>query len=221
MYKRTSLTVLLILFFSTLLIGQDVPESKRRQEDDRKKERTERQTRAPSDTTGRKTDEVDDFAKAEKDTSKLIPVKSNLYWYNLDDRLSLKSDTSLFSIFDSADEKKLIYKDISDFFYKSPLWFDFDLAEVGRPSYIGTTNLYPHQTTFYYNNILMNDYLQGMYNTQFIPVNNTQAAETDHVRANRRNYAIGSSSGIAVTSTSAQFQEPWTQILYKQGSSWL
>jgi hypothetical protein len=219
LYSRTAVIVFLILLGSALVIGQDVPEIKKRQEEERKKEKPERKSTAPADTTGRKRSEAaGDFAKAEKDTSKLIPVKSNLYWYDLENHLSLKSDTSRFTIYQSADEKRLIYKDMSDIFADQLLWTDFDLAEAGRPGYISSTNLYPHQTNFYYNNILMNESVQGMFNTQFIPVNNTQAIEVDQVRGNRRNFAAGGAAEIDVTSSSEQFQEPWTKILYKQGS---
>jgi len=219
LHTKTSLIVFLILLFSALALAQDVPDIKRRQEDDRRKKRQERTKQTPADTTGRGPARAgEEFAKAEKDTTKLIPVESGLYWYDIENHLSQKTDTSRFSIFQLTDEKGLVYKDMTDILNDQPLWLDFDLAEAGRMAYISTTNLYPHQLSFYYNNILMNDFMQGMFNAQFMPLNYIQTAETDLNQGNIRNYAIGNSSQINVTSNSEQFQEPWTKILYKQGS---
>ena len=121
---------------------------------------------------------------AARDTSDLIPVESKLYWYDINNNLSVKIDTSNHEIHRLADERKLIYTDMSDIFRSQPLWFDFDLIEAGRPAYISLINTYPHQTSLFFGGTLMNDQLQGVYNTQFIPLNYIQFAEV--------NYAAGS-----------------------------
>jgi hypothetical protein len=160
----------------------------------------------------------EDESTATQDTSDLIPVESNLYWYDIQNNLSLKTDSSTYEIHRLADEKSLIYTDMSDLFRSQPLWFDFDLIEAGRPAYISLINTYPHQTPLFFGGSLMNDYLQGVYNTQFIPLNYIQFAELDFTIASLQNHALWSGSKINITPHSAHTQRPWTKIVYKQGS---
>lgn len=154
---------------------------------------------------------------AAQDTSDLIPVESKLYWYDINNNLSVKIDTSNHEIHRLADERKLIYTDMSDIFRSQPLWFDFDLIEAGRPAYISLINTYPHQTPLFFGGTLMNDQLQGVYNTQFIPLNYIQFAEVDYAAGSLQNYALWSGSKISITPHSVQTQRPWTKIVYKQG----
>ena len=107
---------------------------------------------------------------------------------------------------------------MSDIFWSKPLWFDFDLIEAGRPAYISLINTYPHQTPLFFGGTLMNDQLQGAFNTQFIPLNYIQFAESDYSSASLQNYAFWSGSKINITPHSVHTQRPWTKILYKQGS---
>jgi hypothetical protein len=201
-----------------LLCAQDIPEEKRNQREKAEQKRQKKSTTATQDTTQKGGREKEgEFAKAEKDTSKLIPVESNLYWYDLDNRLSLKTDSSRNEIYRSADETKQIYKDMSDIFQSQPFWLDFNLAEVGRPAYIAMLNSYPHQNSFYFNNIPVNNELHGMYNSQMIPLNFIQFTEVDYTQGNLRNFAAGNGPEVNVTSNSEQYQEPWTKILYKSG----
>jgi len=153
-----------------------------------------------------------------QDTSDLIPVESNLYWYDIQHNLSVKTDTSAYEIHRLSDEKSLIYMDMSDIFRSQPLWFDFDLIEAGRPAYISLINTYPHQTPLFFGGTLMNDYLQGIYNTQFIALNHIQFAEVDYAAGSLQNYALWSGSKINITPHSVHTRRPWTKILYKQGS---
>jgi outer membrane cobalamin receptor len=155
---------------------------------------------------------------AANDTTELIQVTSKLYWYNIERHLSLKSDSSRYEIHRLSQEKKLIYMDMSDIFRSQPLWFDFDLIEPGRPAFISLTNTYPHQTSLFLGGTVMNDYLQGSYNTQFIPLNYIQFAEKDYTIGGLQNYSLWSGSTIHITPHSIHTQRPWTKILYKQGS---
>lgn len=208
-----------MFLLTNLLIAQDLPIEKRRSQEEKKRAALEKRAAAEKDTSRTRTPEADaELEEASPDSSDKIPVESNLYWYDLEERLSEKSDTSRFKIYEAQNEKDLIYKDMSDILQNQPLWIDFNLAETGRPSYLTNINLYPHQTSFYYNRIYMNDALQGMFNSQFIPLNFIQSTELDQVRGNRRNFGMGMGNTLDVTSNSEQFQEPWTRIVYKQGS---
>jgi len=167
-------------------------------------------------TSDPKSDEQE--ASADQDTSGLIQVESNLYWYDIEEKLSVKTDSSKYEIHRLADEKELIYMDMSDIFRSQPLWFDFDLIEAGRPAYISLINTYPHQTPLFFGGTLMNDKLQGAFNTQFIPLNYIQFAEVDYSSGSLQNYASWSGSKINITPHSMHTQRPWTKIVYKQGS---
>ena len=61
-------------------------------------------------------------SSAKEDTTDLIPVESNLYWYDIENNLSLKTDSSRYEIHRLADEKKLIYMDMSDIFRTNHLF---------------------------------------------------------------------------------------------------
>ncbi len=184
-----------ILFFSIIVHAQEEISQEKKQ----RREKGEQESTAP------------------QDTSDLIPVESKLYWYDIHNNLSIKTDSSNYEIHRLADEKKLIYTDMSDIFRSQPLWFDFDLIEAGRPAYISLINTYPHQTPLFFGGTLMNDQLQGVYNTQFIPLNYIQFAEVDYAAGSLQNYALWSGSKISITPHSVQTQRPWTKIVYKQG----
>ncbi len=187
--------LVLILFFSIIVHAQE----------EISQEKKQRPERGEQEST------------AARDTSDLIPVESKLYWYDIHNNLSIKTDSSNYEIHRLADEKKLIYTDMSDIFRSQPLWFDFDLIEAGRPAYISLINTYPHQTPLFFGGTLMNDQLQGVYNTQFIPLNYIQFAEVDYAAGSLQNYALWSGSKINITPHSAHTQRPWTKILFKQG----
>jgi len=219
MNKYLTLILTGIICFTAVVSGQVVSDDKKplsgegdvRMEDDQKGEKAS----SLSDTSRVKQAEL---KKEEEDTLKIAPITSRLYWYDLENRLSSKNDSSRYEIFRLADEIKLIYTDMSDIFRNQPLWFDFDLKESGRPAYISMINTYPHQTPFFYGGILMNDQLQGQYNSQFIPLNFIQFAETDIAAGNLRGFGLGTGAQISITSPSIHFRRPWTKIVYKQGS---
>ena len=171
-----------------------------------------------SDDRIQQTDDESEETSAEEDTTELIPVESNLYWYDIQNTLSLKTDSSRYEIHRLADEKKIIYMDMSDIFRSQPLWFDYDLIEAGRPAYISFINTYPHQTPLFFGGTLANDYLHGVYNTQFIPLNYIQYAEVDYSSGSLQNYGLWSGTRLHITPHSVHTQRPWTKILYKQGS---
>jgi hypothetical protein len=162
--------------------------------------------------------ESEEESTSAKDTTDLIPIESKLYWYDIQNNLSVKKDSSRYEIYRLADEKKLIYMDMSDIFRSQPLWFDFDLIEAGRPAYISFINTLPHQTPIFFGGTLVNDYLHGVYNTQFIPLNYIQFAELDYTIGSLQNYGYWAGSKIHITPHSVQTPRPWTKILYKQGS---
>ena len=175
------------------------------------------QNEIPQERSSRQESEGEETS-ATQDTTELIPVESNLYWYDIHDKLSVKTDSSKNEIYRREDEKELRYMDMSDIFWAQPLWFDFDLVEAGRPAYISLINTYPHQTPLFFGGTLMNDQLQGAFNTQFIPLNFIQFVELGYTAGSLQNYGLWSGSKINITPHSVHTPRPWTKILYKQGS---
>ncbi len=184
-------------------------EAKEKREEEAQEEKKKR--KAISDTSDVSRDKVED-------ESKRIKVISKLYWYDLEDKLNVKGDTSRYSIFRLADEKNLIYTDMSDIFRSPALWFDYDLGEEGRPAYISLTNTYPHQTNLFFGGVQMNDYLNSKFNTQFIPLNYIWSTDVDFTSGNIKNSGRGAGPIINVAPHSVHPELPWTKIYYKQGS---
>ena len=220
---RLLISFIIMLSFATVLFGQDTRDEKikekqdrrRRVEDEQKQPGPDRGARtAPQDTTG--SGREGDVAAP--DTSKLIKVESALYWYDMSNRLSTKSDTSRYEIFRLADEKALIYTGMSDIARNRALWYQFNLSESGRPSFLALTNTLPHQTPLWYGRMRMNDVVSGQFDTRFIPLNFVQYAEADYTRGYIQNPAGGTPAGLSITSHSVHTPQPWTKIMYKQGS---
>jgi hypothetical protein len=155
---------------------------------------------------------------AKRDTLKTLPVRSKLYWYNLDQVLKQRDEENNFDLYNLKSEIGLIYTDLTDVFRIQPLWMDYDLFESNRPSFLGSVNKFPHQTTFFHDGVVVNDLIHGMYNLQFIPVMFTQRVEGAHTQGSLRNFGMAGAAGINMVSNSLHTIAPWTRILYKQGT---
>ena len=157
-------------------------------------------------------DDSTSYPFATRDTLETITVTSNLYWYDLDGNRHTPGDSSREMLYFYPDEKSLIYTDFGDIFTENTKWYSYDLGENGRPMYISAINRYPHQATFYYNTIPMNDPVNGLYNGQFIPVNNIYMVEGDLLTG------AGDGTALNVTSHSRHTVAAWSRILYKEGT---
>ncbi len=145
------------------------------------------------------------------------PVKSQLYWYDINNNLRVPSDSSRSQIFRAGDQKDMNYVSVTDLFREDALWFYYDLKENGRPAYMAPINLLPQQTALFFNGAYMNSPVHGMYNLQFLSVPHTQSIETDGTLGGMQSYGQSGGSRIQVTPVSLHSEEPWTRILYKQG----
>jgi len=143
---------------------------------------------------------------ATRDTLKTITVTSKLFWYDIEDHRKNAGDSSRKMIYYHSDEKALIYTDLSDLFSENTLWYAYNFGENGRPAYISAINRYPHQTQFCYNTVAMNDALHGMFNSQFISVNNTYMVESDLLSH------TGTGSRLNATSHSRHTAAAWSRI---------
>ncbi len=213
-----TLFVVLALGQLTNLFAQDIPEKKRKLIEQRKKDK-KKQTKTKRGTS---TSTTEDSSKAsvfsEKDTLATQPIRSNLYWYDSNNKIHTGKERAVDYSFKLADEKKLIYRDMSDIIKQEPLWYYYNLMESGRPAYLAAVNSYPHQTSFYFNGIIMNDPVHGMFNSQYIPLNFIRNVQLTSAGSNLQNFGIGGPSGIHVVSPSRHTKAAWTKVLYKQGN---
>ena len=138
--KLFKILLFLFLIGSTInLYAQDKSDKKQiKDKESLKKQSVKKQTakkqtekkqipsKVESDTT-----KATPFAK--KDTMATQPVRSNLYWYDLNNQLYDKTETASNYAYRFINEKYLQYRDMSDIFRQKPMWYHFNLMESGRP----------------------------------------------------------------------------------------
>ena len=224
----------LTLFFTIFVLSnswtlslnaQDIPEKdttpieikelREKQKAETKKKQVKEQTKskvAQSDSLK----ETSPFAK--RDTLATQEVNSNVYWYDIENAIKTRKDQIQNYVYRSDQEKQLIYRNMSDIFRQQPLWYNYNLVESGRPAYISSINCFPHQTSFYYNGIIMNDPIHGMFNSQYIPVNFIRNVQVSTAGNNFQDFGFGGTSSIHVVSSSKHTKAPWSKILFKQGN---
>jgi hypothetical protein len=216
MVNRLPKNIFLYILAGMLLIStvsaQDKEEETARKKRLSKKEKKETvQPQVPADTTAK-------APFAEPETLKTIPVKSKLYWYDLNNTLRMINDTSAYEVYRYSAQKSVIFTDLGSICQYQPLLFVYDLQEMNRPTYVAMINKYPHQNSIFYNTILMNDPVNGMYNLQFLSVDYTRFIESSTAAGNFQNYSYNSAEKIAVTSAHRHTPASWSKILYKQGN---
>ena len=99
MTNRFLYLIVSIFFLASFISAQELPEDKKRSQEEKKKAALEKRRTAQKDTSKtRSTETGAEFEEATADSSDLIPVESSLYWYDLEERLTEKSDTTRFMI---------------------------------------------------------------------------------------------------------------------------
>jgi len=219
------LIITIILSSTTETIAQNVidPEEDREQVVE-KKQKTESKQKKTSTTNQKKivTTESDSLKEsspfAKRDTMVTQKVNSQVYWYDIENAIKTKRDIAENYAYRFNNEKQLLYRNMSDIFRQQPLWYNYRFMESGRPVYISGANSFPHQTGFYYNGILMNDPIHGMFNSQYVPVNFIRNVQLSSAGNNLQDYGLSGTSSIHVVSSSKHTKAPWSKILYKQGN---
>ena len=215
--KRFLLNIICLILLGTVLstsvLAQEKDERpvKKQPPGKKPKKETVTQPQAPADTSAK-------TPFAEPETLKTMPVNSKLYWYDIDNSLHGINDSSGFEIYRSAKQKSVIFTDVGSIFQYQPLWFVYDLQEMNRPTYIAMLNKYPQQNSIFYNSVLMNDPVNGMYNLQYLSVDFTRSIEAGIATADLQNFMYTAGEKIAFTSTHRHTKAAWTKILYKQGN---
>jgi hypothetical protein len=214
LHKNMFRLILLGLLLVTVAGAQDKDERPVKKPLPAKKETKEKketvQPEAPADTAAQ-------APFAEPETLKTRPVFSKRYWYDLDQSLRLINDSSDYEIYRSAGQTSLIFTDFGSVLQYQPLLFVYDLQEMNRPTYVAMLNKYPHQSSIFYNTVLMNDPGHGMYNMQFLSVDYTQFIEANTAAGNIQNFSRTADEKIAFTSAHRHTPASWTKIFYKQG----
>ena len=219
---------MILLFINpcvSTLNAQDVPDKEQTPreiielQEKQKSQKTKKQVKEKSKTATVGSDslkETSPFAK--RDTLATQEVNSKVYWYDIENTIKTKKDKIQNYTYRFDNEKQLLYRNMSDIFRQQALWYNYNLMESGRPAYISSINSYPHQTSFYYNGIIMNDPIHGMFNSQYIPLNFIRNVQLSTAGNNFQDFGFGGTSSIHVVSSSKHTKAPWSKILFKQGN---
>jgi len=216
----------IISISATSSIAQEVPEKKKTPreqkelQDSKKSQTTNKpQQKTKTQSTISKSDSSKESSPfAERDTLAVQEINSQVYWYDFENTIKTRKDKTNNYAYRFNDEKKLIYRNMSDIFRQHPLWYNYNLMESGRPAYISSINSYPHQISFFYNGVLMNDPIHGMFNSQYVPVNFIRNLQLSSAGNNLQDFGLGGTSSIHVVSSSKHTKAPWSKILFKQGN---
>jgi len=152
------------------------------------------------------------------DTNVTQPLTSQLYWYDITNKLHTPGDSTRYVIFHEGDEKDLNYTNPGDLFRENALWFYYNLSETGRPAYLSPIQLFPHQSALFYDGVVMNNPVHGMFNMQFLSVSHTQTVETSEQLGGIQSLGFSGGGRIQFTPLSVHKDDPWTRIVYKQGA---
>jgi len=217
--------ILAILLLSTSIYAQNIkdPEEDRKQIiEERRKAKSGKSQSSTKNETKTITTGSDSLKKttpfSQRDTMITQEVNSQVYWYDIDNTIKTRKDIAQNYAYRFNNEKQLLYRNMSDIFRQQPFWFNYNFMESGRPVYIASVNSYPHQISFYYNGVIMNDPIHGMFNSQYIPVNFIRNVQLSTAGNNLQDYGLSGTSSIHVVSSSQHTKAPWSKILYKQGN---
>ena len=208
--------ILAILFSSKSIYGQNVKdpeedkeqiiEEKRKAKSGKSKSSSQKQTK----TITTKSDSLKKSTPfSQPDTMITQQVNSQVYWYDIENIIKTRNEIATIYAFRHPEEKSLLYRNMSDIFRQQPFWFNYSFMESGRPVYISSVNSYPHQTSFYYNGVIMNDPIHGMFNSQYIPVNFIRNVQLSTAGNNLQDYGLSGTSSIHVVSSSQHTKAPW------------
>lgn len=109
------------------------------------------------------------------------------------------------------------YNGLADVFRTVNGYRIFDFFDMGRPRYVSASNLLPHQTGFRVDGLLVNDPINGMYNTRFLPLDIVQSLETDPNVSVIHGGNPVLADGINVTTQTIHQEEPYTRMMYREG----
>lgn len=222
--SKSVLSILFVITSFVLVSAQDTPEDKLKLKETKEKagqqkSQTIQKKQNKSQSTVLESDTTKDTSPfAARDTLATQEVNSNVYWYDIENTIKTKKDRLDTYAFRLDEEKHLLYRNMSDIFRQKALWYNYTLMESGRPVYISAVNSFPHQTSFYYNGILMNDPIHGMFNSQYIPVNFIRNVQLSSAGHNMQDFGLGGTSSIHVVSSGKHTKAPWSKILFKQGN---
>jgi len=163
-------------------------------------------------------DSTKELPFSERDTLQTTPINSRVFWYDAYNRMKDRKEFLDHAAYRENEEKKYQYTDISDIFRSKSLWSDYDLKEIGRQVYLGGINRFPHQTNVFFNGILMNDPVHGMFNGQFVPFNYVRQVQLTPGSPGIQNMGYGGAASVHIIPGARHTKAPWTKLVYKEGS---
>ncbi|NOX87968.1 MAG: hypothetical protein GXO77_03005 [Calditrichaeota bacterium] len=121
-------------------------------------------------------------------------------------------------VYDFDDLLYLNYNGLADVFRVQPDVQVFDFLDMGMPRFVSDLHLFPQQTPVYWNDFLLNDPTNGMYNTRFLYPDALQWAEIPEGSAESAILkTTNNQSAILFYSRQLFPQKPYTRIMYREG----
>ncbi|WP_457565363.1 hypothetical protein [Caldithrix abyssi] len=109
------------------------------------------------------------------------------------------------------------YQGVSDLFRTNPEIQIYDFLEMGMPRFASALHLWPEQTSYFKNDFLLNDPLNGRYNTRFVfPDGLAWVASAPW----NGNYSFQTAEPFPAIYLQSRFilqEEPYTRIMYREG----
>ncbi len=129
------------------------------------------------------------------------------------------TDSLLEPVYRFKDLLFLNYNGLGDVFRLRPDVQVFDFLDMGLPRYVASLHLWPQQTRFYFNDYLINDPLNGMFNTRFFYPDALDRVEFfGSTKFSAHSAQIPKDAGsIGFYSRPLNPQKPYTRIMYREG----
>ncbi len=137
---------------------------------------------------------------------------------SLIDTMMVQDDSLASPVFQFSDLLRLNYNGLADVFRTDPGMQGFDFLEMGLPRFVSALHLWPQQTRFVLDDLVLNDPLTGMFNTRLLYPDALQrvviAGRTLSARSPRLPQAAGT---VRLESRELNPEKPYTRIMYREG----
>ena len=109
------------------------------------------------------------------------------------------------------------YTGLADAFRHKPTYQVFDFFSPGYPRYIAGLNLLPHQTSFAFEGVSLNDPMSGMFNTHLLSLDGVQSIDKINTSAAGHTSIYGYDFGVNLKSPLMNYDKSYSRIMFRQG----
>lgn len=125
------------------------------------------------------------------------------------------TDSSSSVIYSFENNLTTSYYGLGDVFALQPNFYILDFLVMGEPRYVSPLHLLPHQAAVYYEGVIQNDGLNGMFNTRLLSLDAVKRIETSET--NQAGYSGHLDQGTEISGRHLNPEHPYTRIMFRQG----